>query len=88
MAKPMLVTCRFVLLLLDSWPLGRVESSSAWRRLIVEKLPLVGLAAASSLVTVAVQQRAGAIQGLELLPLSRRFTTAALAYVWYAAKVA
>ena len=86
MAKPMLVTLPFVLLLLDSWPLGRVESSATWRRLIVEKLPLVGLAAASSLVTLAVQQRT--VQSLELLPLSRRFATAALAYVWYAAKVA
>jgi tetratricopeptide (TPR) repeat protein len=85
-AKPMLVTLPFVLLLLDFWPLGRVESSSTWRRLIVEKLPLVGLAAASSLVTVAVQRRA--VQSLDLLPLSRRFATAALAYAWYAAKVA
>jgi len=86
MAKPMLVTLPFVLLLLDSWPLGRVESSSTWRRLIVEKLPLMGLAAVSSLVTLVVQQRT--VQSLERLPLSRRFATAALAYVWYAAKVA
>src|SRR6185503_11438344 len=41
MAKPMLVTLPFVLLLLDYWPLGRVESPSTWRRLIGEKLPLV-----------------------------------------------
>ena len=45
MAKPMLVTLPFVLLLLDYWPLGRAGSrergagSRGW--LIVEKLPLL-----------------------------------------------
>ena len=87
MAKPMLVTLPFVLLLLDFWPLGRAAAPSAWRRLIVEKLPLLALAIASSLVTLLVQQRAGAIKGLDLLPLSRRLATAVLACVWYAAKV-
>jgi protein O-mannosyl-transferase len=87
MAKPMLVTVPLVLLLLDFWPLGRAKARPSWRRLIIEKLPLVALAIASSLVTVVVQQRAGAIKGLDLLPLSRRLATAALAYVWYAAKV-
>ncbi|HEY8149851.1 MAG TPA: tetratricopeptide repeat protein, partial [Vicinamibacteria bacterium] len=86
MAKPMLVTLPFVLLLLDIWPLGRTAEPSARRRLIVEKLPLVGLAIASSVVTVLVQQRAGAIRGLGVLPFDRRLATAVLAYVTYAAK--
>jgi tetratricopeptide (TPR) repeat protein len=86
MAKPMLVTLPFVLLLLDVWPLGRAADLSARRRLILEKLPLVGLAIASSVVTVLVQQRAGAIKGLGVLPFERRLATAVLAYVTYAAK--
>jgi tetratricopeptide (TPR) repeat protein len=85
-AKPMLVTLPFVLLLLDVWPLDRTAQPAARRRLIVEKLPLVGLAIASSVVTVLVQARAGAIKGLDLLPFSRRLATAVLAYVTYAAK--
>lgn len=86
MAKPMLVTLPFVLLLLDVWPLGRTAEPFARPRLIVEKLPLVGLAIASSVVTVLVQQRAGAIKGLGVLPFDRRLATAVLAYVTYAAK--
>ena len=62
MAKPMLVTLPLVLLLLDYWPLGRMTSAAAgdtslpgggWlrrfsssRHLILEKLPLLSLAAA------------------------------------------
>ena len=87
MAKPMLVTLPLVLLLLDWWPLGRAHEPSDWRRLLVEKLPLIGLAIASSVVTVLVQHDAGAVKGLELLPLGRRLATAVLGYAWYAAKV-
>ena len=61
MSKPMLVTLPFVLLLLDYWPLGRLASDSssvgtsgpiAWDRfwgLVVEKIPLLSLAACSSI---------------------------------------
>src|SRR6185312_15427275 len=47
-AKPMLVTLPCVLLLLDYWPLGRWAAAPAgWRRLLLEKVPLFALAAAS-----------------------------------------
>jgi Tfp pilus assembly protein PilF len=52
MCKPMLVTLPVVLLLLDYWPLQRVESL---RKLIVEKLPLLALSAASCAVTFSAQ---------------------------------
>lgn len=67
MAKPMLVVLPPVLLLLDVWPLRRFSFGAredaettlpAPRALIVEKLPLFGLAAISSVITVIVQ-RAG-----------------------------
>jgi len=83
MAKPMLVTLPFVLLLLDFWPLGRGAHPPAWRRLILEKLPLFALTVASSIVTVLVQHRAGALKGLDALPLGRRAANAAVAYVAY-----
>jgi hypothetical protein len=65
MAKPMLVTLPFVLLLLDVWPLGRLQigrrdgegggrKAAAWVPVVREKLPLIALAAASSVVTFAV----------------------------------
>jgi tetratricopeptide (TPR) repeat protein len=59
MAKAMVVTLPFVLLLLDGWPLRRVGPGN-WkplRALAVEKAPLFALAAASLLVTVIATSR-------------------------------
>jgi tetratricopeptide (TPR) repeat protein len=67
MAKPMLVTLPLVLLLLDYWPLGRWEvkagepvcGGNRWRiprRLIVEKIPLLILAALSCVATLLAQK--------------------------------
>ncbi|HOI56417.1 MAG TPA: tetratricopeptide repeat protein [Phycisphaerae bacterium] len=78
MSKPMAVTVPFVLLLLDYWPLGRLSWRSA-----VEKLPLVAMAAASSVVTLLVQQAGGAVRGLDAVPLAQRLANAAYAYVVY-----
>jgi len=75
MAKPMLVTLPFVLLLLDYWPLRR--------RALVEKLPLFALSAASSVVTYRVQSAAGAVQGGDVYPLPVRLLNALLSYVAY-----
>src|SRR5262249_24673716 len=52
MAKPMVVTLPFVLLLLDFWPLRRRLEL----QLIYEKVPLLLLTLASSIVTFIVQQ--------------------------------
>ena len=87
MAKPMLVTLPLVLLLLDYWPLGRVSSVAAGRRLLVEKVPLLALSAASCVVTLLVQHGAGAVKGLDVLPLARRLANAAVAYFLYIAKM-
>jgi protein O-mannosyl-transferase len=59
MAKPMLVSLPFVLLLLDYWPLARLTSARpTLRRLIAQKVPLLVMAAASSMLTVAAQKTA------------------------------
>ena len=100
MAKPMLVTLPFVLLLLDYWPLGRMgvkgdspiladtkigivpgSPAPAIRRLIVEKIPLLLLSAASCVATVWAQS--DAIQPLDRLPFSLRMANAAVSYVAY-----
>ena len=69
MCKPMLVTLPLVLLLLDYWPLNRLQTHAGTepvfrlarrpipRRLIFEKLPLFGLAVASCVVTLFAQRR-------------------------------
>jgi Tfp pilus assembly protein PilF len=96
-AKPMLVTAPFVLLLLDYWPLGRIQKWSApsdtlaieqspMLRLIVEKLPLLSLIAASSAITLRAQRTGGAL-GYLAFPLTTRLKNAVYAYASYLWKV-
>jgi hypothetical protein len=84
-AKPMLVTLPFVLLLLDFWPLGRVsfQTRSNLPKLIGEKVPLLILAAMSSVVTVIVQQSGGAMAGLTAVPVAYRIANAFITYFTY-----
>lgn len=91
LAKPMLVTLPCVLLLLDVWPLGRLRPGSAGaparlRNLALEKLPLLGLSLASSLLTVAAQRAGGAVTSLEAIPLSSRLGNAVVSYLGYLGK--
>ena len=96
MAKPMLVTLPFVLLLLDLWPLqrqtvrgasGNAPGLKARPAYFKEKLPLVALAIASSVITFLVQQRGGAVTGLEALPLRLRVENALMSYAGYLGKM-
>jgi tetratricopeptide (TPR) repeat protein len=86
LAKPAVVTLPFVLLLLDIWPLQRLrltgtrESSTALR-LLLEKLPLLALAIAVSLVTYYVQETAKT--DADSLPLAQRLGNAVVSYVQY-----
>lgn len=85
LAKPVLVTLPCVLLLLDHWPLERWRSRHDLRRLVVEKLPLLGLAAVSSIVTFSVQR--GAMEQLAHVPLAHRTANAVVAYAVYLRKL-
>jgi tetratricopeptide (TPR) repeat protein len=86
MSKPMLVTLPFTLLLLDAWPLDRLGKGERARRLVLEKLPLLALAAATSLVTYAVQASAGAVESLRASPLADRAANAVVSYAFYVVK--
>ncbi len=84
MSKPMVVTLPFVLLLLDYWPLGRLDRTADPRRmvrLVVEKAPLLILAALSSVATVYTQDQA--VKAISDISLSARFANAAVSYVAY-----
>jgi hypothetical protein len=83
MAKPMVVTLPFALLLLDVWPLDRLPLG--WRRLGVEKLPLLALSAASSLITLRYQEMS--LAPLEVVPWSLRAANALVAYAAYLGKL-
>jgi len=89
MAKPMLVTLPFVLLLLDYWPLKRLTyyPLSAIRHTLLEKLPFFALSAVSSVITFLAQRSGGAVAHIDLLPLSMRFANAPVSYVKYIGKM-
>jgi tetratricopeptide (TPR) repeat protein len=83
MAKPMLVTLPFALLLCDFWPLGRLRSWKDLLRLIVEKIPLFILSAAASIVTFFAQRSVSAVVPLDALPVSQRLGNTLVSYVKY-----
>jgi tetratricopeptide (TPR) repeat protein len=96
LAKPMLVTLPFVLLLLDFWPLGRFAPPGAPRgvrppgtagalRLVLEKAPLFVLAAVSSAVTFVAQRDYGAIASSYSLAV--RVSNAVAGYAGYLGKM-
>jgi tetratricopeptide (TPR) repeat protein len=84
MAKPMLVTLPFTLLLLDVWPLGRWTPS--WLGLVREKAPLFAMSAASCVVTAVAQRKGGALQGLEHFPFADRLANAIASCAIYLGK--
>jgi tetratricopeptide (TPR) repeat protein len=105
MAKPILVTLPFVLLLLDYWPLNRFSihqsdpqpslpgdgkkegtKREGVSRLILEKIPLLLLAALASTLAFLTEQRAEALSSITSYPVSYRITNALVSYWIYAAK--
>jgi len=94
-AKPMIVTLPFALLLIDVWPLRRAKAwvgpsqafpvpQFAFWRLLLEKVPLLALSAASSIVTVIAQR--SAIATNQSLPFSLRLVNTLYAYTMYLGK--
>ena len=98
MAKPMLVTLPFVLLLLDYWPLNRFQFKKSGYgnkseqelfplALIWEKIPLFVLSAALSVVTYLVQKSSGAVSPLDAIPFKVRIANAMVSYASYIGKM-
>src|SRR5262249_28402059 len=121
MAKTMVITLPFVLLLLDYWPLGRLRlpgfgpaanrhpdgalpsgesaqdppnapgtcspsaqgSPASLGRLVLEKLPLLALAAGFALLTLWAEQEANALPSTEAFPMSVRIKNIPVAYASY-----
>jgi hypothetical protein len=81
MSKPTLVTLPAVLLLLDSWPLGRLRSRDDLPRLLLEKLPLAALSLGSSWMTS--QAARDAILPVSVLGLESRLANALASYLHY-----
>jgi tetratricopeptide (TPR) repeat protein len=99
MAKPMVVTLPFILLLLDYWPLERMQlhstrlkgergmtQSSAFR-LVWEKIPLFVLSGAITVVTIIAQRQVGALKSIEAYPFKLRIANALVSCISYIGKM-
>lgn len=96
MAKPMIITLPFALLLLDYWPLGRFSSGlsdggsrtflATVLKLSAEKIPLLFLSFASAIITVYAQRTGGALGSLVVLPFGQRLNNAVYSYLAYLLK--
>ena len=82
LAKPMLVTWPFVMLLLDYWPLRRFDLTSrekvttkVWP-LLREKMPLFALVAASAVITSLAQSHGGTVRTFQEFPIALRLANA------------
>jgi len=94
-SKPMVVTLPFVLLLLDYWPLRRIQGwgepgelspqQAGPGKLVVEKLPLFALSATSAVITMRAQRAAGAVVA-STFPLGVRLKNALDCYFLYVGK--
>ena len=95
LAKPMVITLPFVLLLLDYWPLQRIESwtqpreswaasRKSWLGLVLEKLPLLLLSAGSAAMTLTAQSKA--VVPLSVIPIPWRIENAIVSYALYLVK--
>jgi tetratricopeptide (TPR) repeat protein len=90
MSKSMLVTLPFVLLLLDYWPLRRLESGARlstldprliWR-LVLEKIPFLLLSVVACRITLVAQEHSN-IEGIQGVSPFRMAGNALVAYVVY-----
>ena len=95
MSKPMVVTLPFVLLLMDYWPLNRLNFQSSNKnnqenpifRLILEKVPLFITLLLSCFVTFYSQIHVGAVKSLDAIPIGARLANAIVSYVAYIQKL-
>ncbi len=98
MSKPMVITFPCVLMLVDFWPLRRVQWGTAvgteppsryeqvsFTRSLLEKVPLFALTVASAVITMIAQRGGGAVRDQYSFWL--RAANAAVSYVAYLGKV-
>lgn len=92
MAKSMLVTLPFLLLVLDAWPYARLRSGTQpWfldRQLLArlaEKIPFCILAAICAWLTVIAQDGGGALNSIDQAGLLYRLGNSIVSYAAYAA---
>ncbi len=88
MAKPMLVTLPFVLILFDFWPFMRMDfKSKSSLNLVLEKTPFFLIVVLFCIITFQVQKIEGAVAPVDLIPLESRIFNALVSYGLYLLKM-
>lgn len=96
MSKPMFVTLPFLLMILDYWPLYRLQPTTDQAsnvilkragRLALEKIPFFCLTIASSVITFWAQSKGNTVASMEHLNVYQRFSSAIVAYAVYLKKI-
>jgi len=88
LSKPMAVSLPLVLLILDWYPLRRLETGASLRPVLLEKLPFLALSLASSIVTIFAQQSGNAMTLMATVPFSARLLVATQSFFLYLWKMA
>jgi Flp pilus assembly protein TadD len=89
MSKPMIVTLPFTLLLLDFWPLGRIDykDKKAFLRLLLEKVPFFVLLAVSLFIYLAAFSENSQLDA-DTMPMKLKVENALVSYLWYIGMIA
>lgn len=98
MAKPMVVTLPFILILLDYWPLKRFPTNQSRpvrfnmkekdiKHLVIEKVPHLLLSFIVSLITYASHQNIGSLGSFAVFPFADRIANGLTSYTAYIGKM-
>jgi len=82
LAKPMAISIPFVMLAMDYYPLNRYRSVGWWP-LLKEKVPLLGMAAGATILTIVTESRARLLVGTRWIGPGQRLLLACRSFVFY-----
>ncbi|HSV16423.1 MAG TPA: hypothetical protein VLI90_19325, partial [Tepidisphaeraceae bacterium] len=85
LAKSMIVTLPVLLLLMDDWPLRRLQRAR-WTSAITEKVPMLILSLAAGAMAMRAQRAAGVVADLAAVPLRYRLASSVVSYARYLGK--
>lgn len=85
LSKPMAITLPLILLLLDFWPLNRLNTH--FYKVLLEKIPFFILSLAITVVTIIAQAKATAIADSSRLPIDFRIMNAFHSLIFYIGKI-
>jgi len=87
MSKPMAVTLPLVFLILDWYPIQRIDSFKTFLSACIEKIPFFVLSFFSSIITLLAQSSGGSIVSVQSVPLPTRIVVGIRALIAYLGNV-